>query len=734
MKNNIKLYWILLCCVLLCACHKEEHENLNSYHTDIFKVAVIAPGELLPYWQRTAGWAQEILHRAQVGMDKRVRVELEFHDEHAADIETYIQTVATDENYAAMIGPVSPQKADLAARACRELKKTLILPITANAEFQRIYSTLDHVFNLTQSDIIQIEAMFASQKGDELMGVTNNVGLITSDDPYGQTFYDWFGFMATERDYEAPIVCVLDDETTVADAVRTHYDAFKNGTFVNRIFFAPSDAKELIKAKEEIDRMVTYNKENNDGYYVPPTLVCADACVSEEVAQTLKNGYEGVEPTANPASGFIAAYEGRFGEHPRRGEAQLFDAVYLVYYSLKAMLVDGHEIVENTTDAYGTSRRHSPLWEYFIQMVDYDKDYAYGWFDYDVHFVFETLNQGEYAGITGASSTLDFDRKHHSAVTTTTYRHWRLHNGKFATMQYFSADGSDRTISTINDWTVKVSYEQELEQYVSNLTYPEHKDNYAVIVAASTGWSNYRHQADAMLMYLALKYQGFDDEHIILIMEDDIANHDKNPTPGEVRISPEGGNVYVNINADYRTSSLYPADIQNILTGVKTARTPVVLEATENNNVFLFWSGHGESEALIYNDLEFTSSEVRHTLETMSQQKKFRKLFFVMETCFSGSVADSCEGIKGVLMLTAANDSETSKADIYDNELGVYLSNGFTRSFQNKIIEDPNVTLRDLFLHVVRQTSGSHASLYNYKNYGNIYHESLGEMVCRKVN
>jgi hypothetical protein len=47
-----------------------------------------------------------------------------------------------------------------------------------------------------------------------------------------------------------------------------------------------------------------------------------------------------------------------------------------------------------------------------------------------------------------------------------------------------------------------------------------------------------------------------------------------------------------------------------------------------------------------------------------------------METCFSGSVADSCEGIKGVLMLTAANDSETSKADIYDNELGVYLSNG----------------------------------------------------------
>ena len=115
------------------------------------------------------------------------------------------------------------------------------------------------------------------------------------------------------------------------------------------------------------------------------------------------------------------------------------------------------------------------------------------------------------------------------------------------------------------------------------------------------------------------------------------------------------------------------------------------------------------------------------------EQNKYRKLFFVMETCFSGSVADSCEDIKGVLMMTAANASETSKADMFDNELGVYLSNGFTRAFQSKIFGEPNVTLRDLFYHVVRQTAGSHASLYNYKNYGDIYNEHLGEMVCRDV-
>ena len=187
---------------------------------------------------------------------------------------------------------------------------------------------------------------------------------------------------------------------------------------------------------------------------------------------------------------------------------------------------------------------------------------------------------------------------------------------------------------------MKVYNEQELEQYVSNITYPEHKDNYAVVVAGSSGWSNYRHQADVLAMYHALKAQGFDDDHIILIMEDDIAHHPKNKYPGVMKILSDGDNLYEGVKADYQMSKLYSSDLHNIMTGVKTARTPIVLEATENDNVFVFWSGHGEYKSLIYNEREFTASEVRKMLETMHEEKKYRKLFFVMETCFSGSVAE----------------------------------------------------------------------------------------------
>ena len=83
--RNIKFCLGLLCCVLLWACRGDEDVTPELYHTDVFKVSVVAPTHLLPYWERTAAWAQEIMHRAQVGMERRVKVELEFHVENSSD-------------------------------------------------------------------------------------------------------------------------------------------------------------------------------------------------------------------------------------------------------------------------------------------------------------------------------------------------------------------------------------------------------------------------------------------------------------------------------------------------------------------------------------------------------------------------------------------------------------------------------------------------------------------------
>lgn len=49
--------------------------------------------------------------------------------------------------------------------------------------------------------------------------------------------------------------------------------------------------------------------------------------------------------------------------------------------------------------------------------------------------------------------------------------------------------------------------------------------NWAVLVAGSNEWVNYRHQADICHAYQILHKNGIPDSNIIVMMYDDIAHH-----------------------------------------------------------------------------------------------------------------------------------------------------------------------------------------------------------------
>lgn len=49
--------------------------------------------------------------------------------------------------------------------------------------------------------------------------------------------------------------------------------------------------------------------------------------------------------------------------------------------------------------------------------------------------------------------------------------------------------------------------------------------HWAVLVAGSNGWFNYRHQADVCHAYQILHNHGIPDTNIIVMMYDDIANN-----------------------------------------------------------------------------------------------------------------------------------------------------------------------------------------------------------------
>ncbi len=49
--------------------------------------------------------------------------------------------------------------------------------------------------------------------------------------------------------------------------------------------------------------------------------------------------------------------------------------------------------------------------------------------------------------------------------------------------------------------------------------------NWALLVAGSNGWENYRHQSDVCHAYQILHKNGIPDSNIVVMMYDDIANN-----------------------------------------------------------------------------------------------------------------------------------------------------------------------------------------------------------------
>merc|ERR1719447_1519471 len=62
----------------------------------------------------------------------------------------------------------------------------------------------------------------------------------------------------------------------------------------------------------------------------------------------------------------------------------------------------------------------------------------------------------------------------------------------------------------------------------------KHTNNWAVIVATSRYWFNYRHPANALAMYHTIKKWGIPDSQIILMLADDMACNPRNPLKGSV--------------------------------------------------------------------------------------------------------------------------------------------------------------------------------------------------------
>jgi legumain len=232
-------------------------------------------------------------------------------------------------------------------------------------------------------------------------------------------------------------------------------------------------------------------------------------------------------------------------------------------------------------------------------------------------------------------------------------------------------------------------------------------------MAGSKGYNNYRHQADIFNIYSILRRRGFPKENIITLAYNDIVNHRKNPYPGQVFASRKHVNVYPGReNIDYVGKDASAANFLRVLTG--DSHNGRALQSTENDDVFVFYDDHGAPGILCVpanNGPELYADSIYATIKEMKEKKMFKRLFFVIEACYSGSVGFNITE-PGVYVLTAAGPQQSSYSAQWDDDLGTFVTNEFTQNFLKFVQENPESKILDSVNYASKSTVHSHVQAF----------------------
>ena len=191
-------------------------------------------------------------------------------------------------------------------------------------------------------------------------------------------------------------------------------------------------------------------------------------------------------------------------------------------------------------------------------------------------------------------------------------------------------------------------------------------NHWAVIMAGSNTYSNYRHQADTHHAVKIMLENGIPRENIIHLAYDDIANNRYNPFPGQIFNHPDptgaGVNVYDQSEIDYSGDQVTKENFFKVLLGDTSAPGPV-LGSNSDSKVFVNFVDHGGAGLIctpvgdwIYAD------ELDSTLQQMKDKNMFGELVFYLEACESGSMFPNLDASENIYAMTASNATLSSWA------------------------------------------------------------------------
>ena len=255
-------------------------------------------------------------------------------------------------------------------------------------------------------------------------------------------------------------------------------------------------------------------------------------------------------------------------------------------------------------------------------------------------------------------------------------------------------------------------------------------NHYAVLVAGSNGFWNYRHQSDIFHSYHILISNGIPKENIIVLAYDDIAKNSENPIKGKVFNKPDpsgqGFDVYEGVAIDYKGADVNPDVFLAVLSGdstkVRGKGTGRVLQSTENDNVFVYFSDHGATGLIAFPSGELYADQLTSTLKKMHTNKMYKELVFYLEACESGSMFNKIlPNNMNIYTTTAANPNQSSWATycspddkIGNVSIGSCLGDEYSVNWMEDSESDSGLTetLQAQYEHVRDRTKNSEVHQY----------------------
>ncbi|XP_048319871.2 legumain [Ziziphus jujuba] len=288
-----------------------------------------------------------------------------------------------------------------------------------------------------------------------------------------------------------------------------------------------------------------------------------------------------------------------------------------------------------------------------------------------------------------------------------------------------------------------------LDRWESAIRMPVEKDDeardgdqdvgtrWAVLVAGSSGFGNYRHQADVCHAYQLLRKGGLKEENIVVFMYDDIAMHDMNPRPGILINHPQGDDVYAGVPKDYTGEHVNTKNLYAVLLGDKKAVTGgsgKVVDSKPNDRIFIYYSDHGGPGVLGMPNLPYLyAMDFINVLKKKHESGSYEEMVIYVEACESGSIF---EGIMpkdlNIYVQTASNAEENSYGTYcpgmepspppeYPTCLGdlysvAWLEDSESHNLKKETIEQQYQTVRERTSKPNGYTLGSHVMEYGKKS------------------